>query len=281
MAFVLEPISAADRHKMIADAAVDPAKQRDLEYAARHVHDFPKRWAVDREHNCYLSMAPVIVRQDTMGTALHVFFRERLYAIRIDTAFGHTVSVVDEPPPLLRGQFLAVVRSALAVFGRAGAGPTDFLGNEDAIYPQFRLRGPGSGYRLQWIRPGDPVEATEQYRQAVARHFGRGFGSRLVDDERDRALYCAAVNGNEDRPPGRYLLFLGADVVTVDAYEQPAQCADGTVAFTFRVHAWTLPAALEGDVTMVRAAVIEALEAEGYASEWHVAKVSVVFPAGL
>jgi hypothetical protein len=74
-------------------------------------------------------------------------------------------------------------------------------------------------FKFERIQQGDPVESTEQYQHAVALYFGLPHGHRIVDSERNYALYCAGVNRYEERPPGTYLLFIGNDVVTIHAFQ--------------------------------------------------------------
>ncbi len=138
MTYVLEKITPEDQLKIIEDAGCDPLKKKDLTYAINDSRDFPKNWAIDREHNSYMCFAPILMRPESMGTSLYFFFREVLYEIRVETPFGNDVSIVDSPPHSILGEFQEGIAAAFVVFGRSGGGPRDCLGNPDSFLPVFK-----------------------------------------------------------------------------------------------------------------------------------------------
>lgn len=138
MAYVLEPITPADQEKIIGDAKQDPVKEGDLMYAAKNPRDFPKSWAIDRERNFYMYLAPILMRPETMGSSLYFFFQSALYEICVESPFGNQVNIVESLPIALRGDFEKEISQAFAVFGRSGRGQQDFFGSPDLFVPEFK-----------------------------------------------------------------------------------------------------------------------------------------------
>lgn len=142
MTYVLETISKEDQEKIIKDAASDPKKRSSLIYARDH-HEFPTSWAVDREHDSYLMLAPVMVREDSWDRPYYIFAKGGMWQIKSKASVGNQIyfdeMTLPPSPALLDVQ--QEIRAAFAVYGRWGDGPLNEFGKpEFALSPEFTER---------------------------------------------------------------------------------------------------------------------------------------------
>ncbi|GHT87185.1 hypothetical protein AGMMS49960_01010 [Betaproteobacteria bacterium] len=86
MAYVLEEITPEDQQKIIDDA--DAYKKSGLIYAQKD-GSFAKDWAVDRERNHYLLMAPTVTGEDIGVPPYYIFTEGRMYLIRRNGWWGY------------------------------------------------------------------------------------------------------------------------------------------------------------------------------------------------
>ncbi|GHU12872.1 hypothetical protein AGMMS50225_21720 [Betaproteobacteria bacterium] len=86
MAYVLEEIAPEDQQKIIDDA---DAYKKSLLICAQKDGSFAKDWAVDRERNHYLLMAPAMMPEDTFAPPYYIFTEGRMYLIRRNGWWGY------------------------------------------------------------------------------------------------------------------------------------------------------------------------------------------------
>ncbi|MDR3353182.1 MAG: hypothetical protein LBO00_09350 [Zoogloeaceae bacterium] len=87
MAYVLEKIAPEDLQKIISDA--DAEKQSRLRYAQKEDQKaltsyryLPTHWAIDRERNCYVLMAPKSMVRYSGGQPYYLFSHGHMYKFR-------------------------------------------------------------------------------------------------------------------------------------------------------------------------------------------------------
>jgi hypothetical protein len=118
-------------------------------------------------------------------------------------------------------------------------------------------------FKFERIKAGDPVQSTQEYKRAVELHYGLPYSKRIVDIERDISLYCLAVNSNDERPPGEYLLFYKGNLVVIYAYENFKRVSAESVITVFSVVSIDVPSELEGKANDLQDLIVEAMNAFG------------------
>jgi hypothetical protein len=107
------------------------------------------------------------------------------------------------------------------------------------------------------IKTGDPVQSTQEYRRAVEFHYGLPCYARMVDFERDISLYRISVN--DERPPGKYLIFYKQSAIVIHAYEDYKRINIELVAKVFRIVAIDIPSELSDEADDLRNLIVEAM----------------------
>jgi hypothetical protein len=109
------------------------------------------------------------------------------------------------------------------------------------------------------IKDGDPVQSTQEYKRAVEFHYGLPCYARMVDIERDISLYWISVNSNDERPPGKYLVFYEHNPIVIHAYQGHKRIDIETVATVFRIVAIDIPSELGHEADDLRHLIVEAM----------------------
>jgi hypothetical protein len=118
-------------------------------------------------------------------------------------------------------------------------------------------------FTFERIKAGDPVQSTQDYKRAVEIGYGLPNSKRVVDVERDISLYCISVNSNDERPPGKYLLFYKSSLVVIHAYENFKRVSAESVITVFSVVSIDLPIELQGKANDLHDLIVEAMNAFG------------------
>jgi hypothetical protein len=124
MAYVLAKITPEDQQKILADAECDLSKKRDLAYAIKH-GDLTKNWAIDRNKNCYLLFAPVIVRE--VDWEFFIFCDGNIFGINFENPFSDKVFIESSSKlsQEKKARLQSEIRDSFSVYGRFGKGTLD------------------------------------------------------------------------------------------------------------------------------------------------------------
>jgi hypothetical protein len=122
-------------------------------------------------------------------------------------------------------------------------------------------------FTFERIKAGDPVQSTEEYKRAVEIGYGLPKYTRMVDVERDTSLYCISVNSNDERPPGKYLLFHKHSLIVIYAYQDYKRINVDRVATVFRIVSIDIPSELKNEIENIHPLIHEALSALGLSGE--------------
>lgn len=136
---------------------------------------------------------------------------------------------------------------------------------------------------FETIRPGDSVEQTPEYQQAIKHNVGGFFGRRVVDYERNASLYCISINDWEERPPGEYLLFYRGMLTRIRAWRKGRTEESKGYIRTFRVVAVNMPQVLYAEreeIIQLMKQAFEALEYEDGKSPPYADAVEIEFLNG-
>ena len=141
MAYILEKITLENREKIIKDADCDELKQADLIYANKH-HGFPEFWAIDRDRNYYLCIAPPRERPESSVRGFYMFFDGVIYDVYLENLVENKAFFKPDVKP--SQELLAEITAAFAVYGRFGWGAKNRRGESkpsNAVVPEFILEG--------------------------------------------------------------------------------------------------------------------------------------------
>lgn len=123
------------------------------------------------------------------------------------------------------------------------------------------------GFVVERIPKGDPIESTDVHSQAVSVKRGLPIRQRFADRSRAVYLYTISVNSYEERPPGKYLLFVDGLMATIEAYHRLVDAPGDELVLKMIIYSVKLPPELEIRRAEVMGLVREAFEARGLQGE--------------
>jgi len=135
MTYVLEKITAADREKIMADLESDQEKKLRVigDKTLTSLGDL--NWAVDRESNSYIFLAPTI-REQAINPRFFFFYKDTWYELYVKAMFENLVHF-ESPEPVQgeRSEFRLQLKAALFAIGRYSKGSFDLL---NSIIAEFK-----------------------------------------------------------------------------------------------------------------------------------------------
>jgi hypothetical protein len=119
MNYVLEDIAVDDQEKIIRDFEIDSYKKA-LLLGARKRNDLPRTWAIDRERNNYLFLAPLASYEESINRPYFAYLDGHLYQFNSIGSPSNRAYFVGAVP---EGHLQEEIKTAFSVYGRWGKGP--------------------------------------------------------------------------------------------------------------------------------------------------------------
>lgn len=137
MAYVLEKITAVDKEKILIDIQSDQEKKLRV-VADKTFSNGDSHWAVDRENNSYIFLAPTI-REQAIDPRFFFFYKATWYELYVKAMFENLVHF-ESPEPTAddeRSDFRRQLKAALFAIGRYSKGSFDRL---NSVVAEFKDR---------------------------------------------------------------------------------------------------------------------------------------------